>query len=85
MFPIQPDKDLNVDSILTLADACKSFYKFPTPEPCEGDRSTDDNVSTTSSVSDSISGSSEDDEMAKPYMAMCEALSLCKQPRCVVG
>lgn len=76
--------DICFNSISSLTQACRDFYQLPCTESkiafadCSDDGST-----TTSSVSGSGSGS-EDEEPSKPFMAMCEALSLCKQPRIVV-
>ncbi|KAL7567550.1 hypothetical protein ACA910_000154 [Epithemia clementina (nom. ined.)] len=85
-------KDVCMQSIVSLADACRAFYQIPSDQKPSTERA--DDQSSTSSVTDSAetdtgSGNDDDDDEAAKekkcsYMTMCDALSLCKQPRIVV-
>ena len=83
-----PEKEICVQSIVSLAEACRDFYQIPCDHK-SSERS--DDQSSTSSVTDSGetdagSGNSDDDDEVtrgkkSAFMTMCDALSLCKQPR----
>ena len=79
----QEDKEICFESIISLTEACKAFYKLP-PATEQEDTSRSDDNSTNGSTASSVTDSDPDcesEEGSKPFMAMCEALSLCKQPR----
>ena len=84
------NKEVCADTIISLAESCRDFYQLPLE--LKSERSDDQSI--TSSVTDAEtdtngSGNSDDDddETAKgkkySFMTMCDALSLCKQPRYV--